>query len=106
MRELAEPRHGACEQFVRGFVRPTFEVLLGILRELTPPGVPAAELNLVGGSIVGQCLHYHHARHVIPLLLGPEQHARLDVETLTEHVWRFSLAAVRGLYRGREGSGR
>src|SRR5262249_60532086 len=31
LRELAEPRHGTCEAFVRGFVRPPVETLLGSL---------------------------------------------------------------------------
>lgn len=98
MREVAEPRPGACEEFVRGFVRPTFEVLQGILRELTPRGTAEDSLRLVGASIVGQCLHYHHARHVMRLLLGEEEYRRNDVERLTDHVWAFSLAAVRGMF--------
>jgi TetR/AcrR family transcriptional regulator, regulator of cefoperazone and chloramphenicol sensitivity len=104
MREVAEPRPGACEEFVRGFVRPTFEVLQNILHELTPAGSPTEALHLTGASIVGQCLHYHHARHVMRLLLGEEEYRRNDLEVLTEHIWRFSLAAVRGMF-ARPGKG-
>lgn len=98
MREVGEPRPGACEEFVRDFVRPTFEVLQGILREMTPPGTLAETINLVGASIVGQCLHYHHARHVLRLLVGQPEYGRYDIEHLTDHICRFSLAAVRGLF--------
>jgi AcrR family transcriptional regulator len=98
MREVSQPTAGACEQFVREFVRPTFNALQAILRDLTPPDLPPARLHLLGSSIVGQCLHYHHARHVLPLLVGPAEHRGYDLERLTEHVYAFSLAALRGLF--------
>jgi AcrR family transcriptional regulator len=97
-REVAQPRPGACEEFVREFVRPTFEVLLGILRDMVPPSVRGPALNMLGGSIVGQCLHYHHARHVIILLVGEDEFDGYDIDRLTDHVWRFSVAALHGLY--------
>src|SRR5262249_24551477 len=105
MREVAQPTAGACAAFVEHFVRPTFAVRQGVLRELVPADVPPAKLHLLGGSIVGQCLHYHHARHVLPLLVGREEYASCDVERLADHVYQFSLAALRGLFpKGREGA--
>ena len=56
------------------------------------------DLHLLGGSIVGQCLHYHHSRHIIPLLVGEEESAAYTLDRLTEHLVRFSLAAIRGMY--------
>ena len=97
-REVAQPRPGACEEFVREFVRPTFEMLLGILRTMVPPTVQGKELHLLGGSIVGQCLHYHHDRHIIALLEGEDVSVGYDIEHLTDHLWRFSVAALHGLY--------
>jgi AcrR family transcriptional regulator len=101
MREVAQPTD-ACREFVREFVRPTFETLQGILNELLPPGVSLRQRQMVGGSIVGQVLHYHHARHVLPLLLG-EEYRNPDLEALAGHVTDFSLAAIRGVFGG-EGS--
>jgi AcrR family transcriptional regulator len=98
MREVGEPRPGACEEFVRSFVRPSFTILNSILRDLVPPNTPPETIALLGHSVVGQCLHYHHARHVIALLVGKEEYDRYGIERLAEHIWRFSLAAVRGLY--------
>jgi hypothetical protein len=60
--------------------------------------VPAAKRHLLGFSVVGQVLHYHQARHVIPLLLGPKEAARLDIDALADHIAEFSLAAVKRLY--------
>jgi AcrR family transcriptional regulator len=97
MREMAQPRPGACERFVEEFVRPTFSILLGILRALLPPSFPSLQLHLVGGSIVGQCLHYHYGRHILPLLVGTEEFAGYDIDLLTGHIHAFSMAAIRGL---------
>ncbi len=99
MREVAEPRPGACEELVRDFIRPSFETLREILRELTPPGTPPETVHLMGASVVGQCLHYHHCRHVMGLLVGQAEFQGYDLDRLTDHIWRFSLAAVRGLAR-------
>jgi AcrR family transcriptional regulator len=98
MRELAQPTAGACEAFVEEFVRPTFAVLQGILRELVPPGVSERKQHMLGASILGQCLHYHFARHVLRRLVGPEEAREYDLERVTDHVHAFSMAALRGLY--------
>jgi AcrR family transcriptional regulator len=94
MREVAQPRCGATEVFVEGFVKPSFHALAGILRRMLPADTPADEIHLIGGSIVGQCLHQHHARNVIPLLVGPREYRSYTIDRLTDHIWRFSLAAV------------
>src|SRR6266851_2025647 len=98
MREVSNPTPGACSEFVANFVRPTFETLLGILRDLLPDDVPMEERRLIATSIVGQCLHYHHARHVIHLLVGEEEARSHDVERLTGHIPDFSLAAIEGMF--------
>lgn len=97
MREMREPTEAAWV-FVREIVRPSFERLQAILAQMLPPEVPPRERNLLGGSIVGQMLHYDHARHVLPLLLGPEEFAAYDVDLLADHITRFSLAAIHGMY--------
>jgi TetR/AcrR family transcriptional regulator, regulator of cefoperazone and chloramphenicol sensitivity len=97
MRELEEPTP-ACLEFVKGHVRPTFEILQDILDDLLPADVPGQQRHLIGGSIIAQCLHYHHARAILPLLLGEEEYASYTVERLAEQITRFSLAAIRNLY--------
>jgi hypothetical protein len=83
---------------VRDFIRPTFNLLTGVLRELTPPDLPPRRLQMLGASVVGQVLHYHYARHVLPLLIGEEAYRALDLDTIADHIHQFTLAAVRGLY--------
>ncbi len=103
MREVGQPTGGACEEFVRDFVRPTFNLLLSILDDLVPAEVPMNKRTLLAGSIVGQCLHHHHSRHITPLLIGPDDPGR-DVAVWAEHVTEFSLAALERMYpRGKQG---
>ncbi len=94
-REIGEPRAGACEELVRHFIRPTFEMLKGIVAELAPRGTPDDRLDLMSGSILGQVLHNHHCRHVIGFLLAAQGKTRQASEALADHIFRFSLAALR-----------
>jgi TetR/AcrR family transcriptional regulator, regulator of cefoperazone and chloramphenicol sensitivity len=93
MREMLIPTK-ACAEFVKDYVRPTFGALRDILSQLLPPNVTDHQKMLIGFSIVGQALHYRAARSVVTLLVGPETFQSLDVETLTEHITAFSLAAI------------
>jgi AcrR family transcriptional regulator len=101
MREVTEPTV-ACAHLVEGFIRPTVEVLKGILHELLPPGVPPRKHQLIACSIAGQCLHYVHGRHIIPYLVGDEGTRDLTVDLLAEHITEFSLAAIGKLYPARK----
>jgi AcrR family transcriptional regulator len=92
-REMLLPTK-ACAEFVKDYVRPTFEVLGQILHELLPAGTPERSKLLVGFSIAGQILHYRSARPVLVMLVGPEVFHSFDVEALTDHITAFSLAAI------------
>ena len=96
MRETMQPSQ-ACEEFVRGFVRPNFTVLHGILQELLPADFSEEARRLVGFSIIGQGLFYRVARGVLELLSPGDQPLRFDEErlqVLAEHITRFTLAAL------------
>lgn len=98
MREMLIPTQ-ACAEFVKNYVHPTIGILREIVNELLPPGIPERKRMLIGFSIVGQILHYRSARPVLNLLVGPETFRTLDVETLTDHITGFSLAALEGIAR-------
>src|SRR5262245_17590296 len=93
MREMANPTD-ACAELVQSSIRPQFEILLSILRELLPADTSADQLQLTAFSIVGQCLFYHFADPVIRNLLTDEQYSELDIATIAKHVLRFSLASI------------
>jgi TetR/AcrR family transcriptional regulator, regulator of cefoperazone and chloramphenicol sensitivity len=98
MREMANPT-AACAELVQSSIRPQFEILLQILRELTSANAPQEELRLIAFSIVGQCLFYHFADPVIRNLLTVDEYASLDVNQLSKHITDFSLAAIRSFSR-------
>jgi AcrR family transcriptional regulator len=96
MRELSHPS-AACAELAQSSIRPQFEILLSILRELLPEDVPAERLRLTAFSIVGQCLFYHFADPVIRNLLSENDYASLDIATLTAHITEFSLRSIERL---------
>jgi AcrR family transcriptional regulator len=99
MRELANPT-AACAELVQSSIRPQFEILLSILRDLLPPDVGAERLRLTGFSIVGQCLFYHFADPVIRNLLNSKEYSELDIQKLAQHILDFSLASIGRPARG------
>jgi hypothetical protein len=92
LREMVQPT-AALETLVREAIRPRFERLKEILRAACPE---ADELRVgaLACSVVGQCLHYKFAAEVTERLLGPEAYAALDLDYLSDHISRFSLAAL------------
>jgi AcrR family transcriptional regulator len=93
MREMAHPT-AACAELVQSSIRPQFEILLTILRELLPAEVSAERLRLTAFSIVGQCLFYHFADPVVRNLLNSKEYSELDVAKLAQHILEFSLASI------------
>ena len=93
LRELSHPTE-ACEAIVTDYIRPMAETLKSILVDLLPPALTEAERWRVGFSIVGQVLFYYINRPIVDLLLGERASSELRVDLLTDHVTRFSLAAI------------
>jgi AcrR family transcriptional regulator len=94
MREMMQP-HDACAELVRATIRPQYEVLQSILRELLPANTSPRTLELTAFSIVGQCLFYHFADPVIRNLIEADEYDDLDAETRASHIAAFSLASIR-----------
>jgi AcrR family transcriptional regulator len=93
MREMSQPTE-ACVEVVREYIRPTADVLVGILLDLLPPGMPHETLYATGFSIMGQILFYKQCRPVARLLIGAEAFDRLSAEKIAEHVTAFTLRAL------------
>jgi len=92
-REMAEPTE-ACAAMVAQRVRERHRAFDEVLRELVPPGASEMDRHLIGFSIIGQCLHFKIHRPIAVHLVGEEELAAYDIERLTEHVTRFTLAAL------------
>jgi len=92
LREMVNPTR-ASEALVREAIRPRFEMLSGILRKLCP-GADDRRIYALAFSVVGQCLHYKLTRSISEKLIGLEAFEELDPAYLTDHVTRFTLAAL------------
>jgi len=92
-REMTQPT-AACAALVESYIRSGYELLGEILGELLPPETSAADRHLAAFSIVGQCLYFKIGRPIAPPLVGEEEFRTYGVERLTEHITRFSLAAL------------
>lgn len=92
LREMVNPTR-ASEALVRDAIRPRFEMLTSILRRLYPEG-DDRRIQALGFSVVGQCLHYKLTRSISERLVGTEGFERLDLDYLTDHITRFTLAAL------------
>ena len=92
-REMTQPT-AACAALVESYIRSGYELLEGILAELLPPETSAADRHLVAFSIVGQGLYFKIGRPIAEVLVGEEEFRTYGVQRLTEHITRFSLAAL------------
>lgn len=92
MREFAHPSAAAREVILR-YIQPKAHRLRDILAALLP-GADPRRLLMVGFSVIGQILFYRQNRPVVELIFGKGPVDALDVEAVTGHVTRFTLAAL------------
>ncbi|WP_337176891.1 CerR family C-terminal domain-containing protein [Paludisphaera sp.] len=92
LRELFDPTP-ALDDVIDGWIRPRFELLGSILREIRP-GVDERRLAALCFSVVGQCIVHRITMKVSGRLLGPGNPGCLDADYLSDHVADFTLAAL------------
>jgi AcrR family transcriptional regulator len=93
MREMTRP-NTACAAVVQDSIRPQFEILCAILREILPAQTTDEKLHLTAFSVVGQCLFYHLADPVVQTLIEPAEYSGYDVDKLSAHITTFVLSAL------------
>ncbi|HMP06238.1 MAG TPA: CerR family C-terminal domain-containing protein [Lacipirellulaceae bacterium] len=93
LREMSRPTD-ACREVVEDYIRPMAETLGGILRELMPGAPWNRQAWMIGFSVIAQVLFYHIHQPVIRFLMGDEDYESLSLDLLTDHITRFSLAAI------------
>ena len=87
-REMIEPT-AALDRLSERVIRPIYESLVALTREVGGMSRPRAEL--AAKSVLGQILFYKHCAPVVERIDG-----RLPrIETLAEHILRFSLGGIR-----------
>jgi TetR/AcrR family transcriptional regulator, regulator of cefoperazone and chloramphenicol sensitivity len=98
-REMANPTT-ALDELIEKNIRPLREeFLLPTLRELTGGRFSRRQLSLIGASVMAQCLYYHQSRPIIERLSPDFKIDKAVLEEITDHITRFSLAAIAELTR-------
>jgi AcrR family transcriptional regulator len=92
LREMLHPT-SASDVLIREAIRPKFDRLTGILRQLCPDA-DERKLHALAFTVIGQCLHYRMARLFTERLIGPEAFGSLDLDFLTDHITSFCLAGL------------
>jgi AcrR family transcriptional regulator len=95
-REMMEPT-GFLEEMMRRDIGPRHQRLEAIVRAIAGPGASAEQVRLGALSVLGQCVFFHHSRPVLNLLHPKRPFDHTQIEVLTAHITRFSMAALRGM---------
>jgi AcrR family transcriptional regulator len=93
-REMTEPS-GALDIIVEEAIRPQAREMEKIINELTMGKVSKERVWMLGFSVVSQCLFYLHDRPLIERLHPKFATKPPSIETLVDHIYEFSLAAIR-----------
>ena len=101
LREMAEPT-AALDVLVEDTIRPHFNLLNSIVKDLLGPSASQQGVRAAAFSIVGQCLFYCHARPVINRLVPRQRFGLKEIERLAGHISTFSLAAIKNFNREQE----
>jgi TetR/AcrR family transcriptional regulator, regulator of cefoperazone and chloramphenicol sensitivity len=96
-REMLEPTP-ILDEVVHQAIKPQHDELHRIVRSLVGKRVSDKEVHLIGSSIIGQCVSYHHGRPVLERLCPSLRFDEAFREKLVEHIFRFSLGAIRSYH--------
>jgi TetR/AcrR family transcriptional regulator, regulator of cefoperazone and chloramphenicol sensitivity len=100
--EMIEPT-AALDYLVANIIRPLEQRLRVIVRELLGSGATDEQVRFCQLSIIGQCLHYRHAQPLIQRLFPDHHDGPADLARVADHITQFSLLALQGLAKAREG---
>ncbi|MDO9104021.1 MAG: CerR family C-terminal domain-containing protein [Methylovulum sp.] len=92
-REIADPTK-ALDDIIATAIAPEFAVLEDIVRLLLAPEANPELVSRCVLSIVGQCLMFKHSRSIIDRLFPELIADPAAIQNSSEHIARFSLAAL------------
>ena len=93
VREIMEPTK-ACEEMVHESFQPFVDSLLETIREMVPNDLPEHLIQMLGFSIISQCVYYRAHDRLVSMLVPASELKNFDPDTIAKHIVRFSLAAI------------
>lgn len=99
--EMIEPSEHFAE-IAQLYIMPQHEILVGVVREILPPGTPERTVQLCATSVIGPCVLFDHARHLIRAMRPEMALEALGVELVADFVFEFALAGIERMkeYKG------
>ena len=95
VREFMDPTR-ACQEMMQETIHPFMNSLHEILRRLMPPDTSRVTIEQLGFSVISQCVYYRLQNRMVRLLVDEEELEKFySPKQLAEHVFRFSVAALR-----------
>lgn len=76
------------------YIMPQHELLVGIVRELLPPGAQERTVHLCAAGVVGHCLLFDNMRQLIRRMYPEMLLENLGVELVAGFVSEFALAGI------------
>jgi AcrR family transcriptional regulator len=100
LREAIEPT-AAFTRAVDELPKRQLRILDGIVGELAGNGMAPARIRRMSISVLGQCVYYRYAEKVLRRTDPKLRYSPRTVSTIAEHIFEFSLSAIRGMKRDR-----
>lgn len=97
--ELREPT-GALDLLIDNSMRPICRDLDGILARMLDADPEDEKVRLSSISILGQCLIYKQNGPVLERLHAPHGYGSESIDTVAEHIYRFTLAGLCTVAKG------
>jgi len=93
-REMFHPT-GVCRELVEDFIRPHFQMLKGVIVDLSPRELSSIELHQIAFSVIGQVHFYKMNRPVTEMLVSAEMLDQLfQPEQIAQHVTQFTINSL------------
>lgn len=92
-REFTEPT-GALDILVEEAIKPTYNLLSSIIREILDNNYDVQKVELCAMSILGQCLYFRNAKPIILRIRCKDGYNKEDIKEISEHIINFSLKGL------------
>jgi AcrR family transcriptional regulator len=102
LHEMTEPTW-VLDIMVERFIRPRFDEIVSIVRELVPAGTANLDVRLCAESIVAQCVHIVHGRAIVSQLIPELEYTPEGIRLIADHIVAFSRTALEHLPEQGEG---
>jgi AcrR family transcriptional regulator len=92
-REFTEPT-AALDILVEEAIKPTYNLLSSIIREILGNNYDVKKVELCVMSIFGQCLYFRNAKPIVLRIRCKDRYSKEDIKEISEHIINFSLKGL------------